>query len=71
MVAIEPVQALVAELRGRRLDRGLTMAEVAKRVGVGKSTLWKWEHQVAVPSFANAVAWAKVLGLRCVFEPMK
>ena len=36
-------------LRLRRLSRGLTAAEVAEAVGVGKSTVTRWEVEEGAP----------------------
>jgi len=34
------------ELRQRRLALGLSLTEMAERLGVDRQTLWRWEHGI-------------------------
>ena len=37
-------------LRAARVNKGLTMAEAAQRLGVSPKTLWLWEHGDRLPN---------------------
>ncbi|WP_239255478.1 helix-turn-helix domain-containing protein [Listeria ilorinensis] len=51
-------------LKERRLEKGLTLEEVGNRVGVGKSTVRKWEDGlIANMRRDNVVALAKALDI--------
>lgn len=50
-------------LRDARIKRGLTMAEVAKQVGVTKMCVYFWETGQTRPRDANLSALCKVLKL--------
>ena len=44
--------------RARRVACGLTLEDVASRVGVSMMTVWRWEHGKSAPSNrATAAAW--------------
>lgn len=47
-------------LTRERQRNGLSLTDVADRVGVSKSSLWNWEMGVKTPSIIHAVKWAKV-----------
>jgi transcriptional regulator with XRE-family HTH domain len=44
-----PQTTLSKRLRSLREARGLTQEEMARRIGVEKSTLWRWEHGLTRP----------------------
>lgn len=48
-------------LRVRRVAAHWTTADLAKRVGVAKSTLLRWEHGVHSPTAAHVADLAEVL----------
>lgn len=53
---------------GRRLatlrqERGLTLAQVADRLGVSKPTVWAWEHDRSQPVSSRIGALAQALGV--------
>lgn len=58
------VQALVAFLRQRRIDLGLTRREVVQRIGMGVDhmRLWGCEDDGILPSLPELIAWADMLG---------
>jgi transcriptional regulator with XRE-family HTH domain len=48
--------------RGRelRLGAGLSLGEVAGAVGVGESTVYRWERAERMPRGEPAIAWAEL-----------
>ena len=47
------------ELAERRRALGLTQTQLAARLGVDHSTLWRWEHdKQPVPDWLDAALWA-------------
>lgn len=44
-----------------RIQAGLSMAEVAKAVGVAEPTVWRWERGDHKPRGAAAIRWAELL----------
>ena len=50
-------------LRNARMERGLSVAEVAERAGVSQSTVYFWESNRVRPRDANLSALCKVLKL--------
>ena len=50
-------------IRNARIERGLTMADVAERVGVSAQSTYFWETDRARPRDANLSALCKVLKL--------
>jgi transcriptional regulator with XRE-family HTH domain len=50
-----------ARLQRLRTERGLTMANVADRLGVSKPTVWAWEHGKARPLGGRMAALAALL----------
>lgn len=50
-------------LRNARLERGLSVAELADRVGVSQASIYFWEGDRARPRAANLSAICKVLKL--------
>ncbi len=51
------------QVRTARLRRGLTVAEVAERVGVSPASIYFWERDRTRPRDANLTALCKVLKL--------
>ena len=52
-----------ARLHRLRTERGLSLAEVAHRLGVSKPTVWAWEHGKARPVERRLSALADALGV--------
>jgi transcriptional regulator with XRE-family HTH domain len=52
-----------ARLHRLRTERGLSLAEVADRLGVSKPTVWAWEHGKARPVDRRLAALAEALGV--------
>jgi transcriptional regulator with XRE-family HTH domain len=50
-------------LRNARLERGLSVAEVAERIGVSVASIYFWETDRVRPRDANLNALCKVLKL--------
>ena len=50
-------------IRNARIERGLTMADVAQQVGVSAQSIYFWETDRARPRDANLSALCKVLKL--------
>jgi transcriptional regulator with XRE-family HTH domain len=50
-------------LRDARLKRGLSVVEVAERVGVSAASIYFWENDRVRPRDANLTALCKVLKL--------
>jgi transcriptional regulator with XRE-family HTH domain len=63
---ISEVRALVAngEARAKRLERRLTLREIADAVGSSPSTIHRWEQGTSAPRSAHALRWAKALGIK-------
>lgn len=47
--------------RDLRVRAGLTLADVAERVGVTRTSVWRWEHAERLPSGQHAVDYWAVL----------
>jgi len=52
--------ALKDDLKQRRIELNLTMAEVAKKVGVSEATISRWESGDTAPSMDKLKALAKI-----------
>ena len=50
-------------IRDTRIQRGLSVAEVAERVGVSEASIYFWERDHARPRAANLSALCKALRL--------
>ena len=57
-----PDEPLDLRLRRLRKQRGLTLAELADKLGVSKPTVWAWEQARSVPSPDRHEKIAEVLG---------
>lgn len=52
-----------ARLHRLRTERGLSLADIADRLGVSKPTVWAWEHGKARPVERRLTALAEALGV--------
>lgn len=52
-----------ARLRKKKKDATWTQAGLARRVGVDRVTVWKWEQNVMKPSTSHALKLIDLLGL--------
>lgn len=52
-----------ARLHRLRTERGLSLADIAGRLGVSKPTVWAWEHGKARPVDRRLAALAEALGV--------
>jgi hypothetical protein len=60
----ERMRALVAALKARRLERGLSLAAVAARTGIAKPNLSRLENSVrAAPTLETLERYARAVGL--------
>lgn len=60
----------ISELAAARREKGLSLAEVACRAGVGESTVSHWETGRATPYGESLTAWAAALGFEVgLYEP--
>ena len=50
-------------IRQLRENDGYSQAELAKLLDIPQSLLWKYEHNVAVPSVLNAAKLAKIFNV--------
>lgn len=58
-----PGESFGTRLQRLRKDRALTLAQVAKRLGVSKPTVWAWEQGKAKPVESRIEALAAVYGV--------
>lgn len=49
-------------LRLKRLEKRLSQVAVARKVGVGLQSVYKWETRRDTPTLPLLMAWANVLG---------
>ena len=56
--------AASGEARAKRQELRLTLKEMAAAVGVSTSTVHGWERGHCAPRGANAIRWAKALGIK-------
>lgn len=61
--ALPPAASLAQRLRQLRQERGLTLEQVAAKLGVSKPTVWAWEQGKARPVASRIEALAEVLGV--------
>jgi ribosome-binding protein aMBF1 (putative translation factor) len=64
-----PSQNLTVQLLEARYKQGLTMRQVAKRMGNYSSNICTWEAGTHAPNADHLVRWAHALGFRVVLEP--
>lgn len=48
-------------LRLRRIKRGIGLRELARKLGVDPSALYRWEHGTWTPTPEHAKAWKRAL----------
>lgn len=49
------------EAKSLRVNGGWSLGELARPVGVARSTIWRWERGASVPHGEAAIAWARIL----------
>ncbi len=59
---------LQATLRQKRIERGISMSELARMINTSKSTLSAWENGLAEPRSRGLVKWASALGVELRVE---
>jgi transcriptional regulator with XRE-family HTH domain len=62
---------IVAQLRADRENRGWSQAALARRIGVGTSTVQTWEYGSREPVLRHARAWAAALGYTLTLAPVQ
>jgi transcriptional regulator with XRE-family HTH domain len=55
------VQLWCEQLRQRRLERGITLAEMERRLGYTRLMIRQWENGVHIPRLDGLVRWAEEL----------
>jgi DNA-binding XRE family transcriptional regulator len=55
------VSGMANEILHIRKALGLTQPELADRLGVDQSTVWRWENEVVTPSKATMIALRSML----------
>jgi DNA-binding XRE family transcriptional regulator len=63
LAAIAAVRKMVAEglVRQIREDAGLTQADIARKVGVGRSAVSQWEKARRIPSGRHSIKYAMAM----------
>lgn len=61
MVHSNPTSALGLNIRAARVDAGVGQAELARRIGVTPTTVWKWENARARPRLEHVALIASEL----------
>ena len=61
--AMPVAESFGARLHRLRTERGLSLADIADRMGVSKPTVWAWEHGKARPVERRLTALADALGV--------
>jgi transcriptional regulator with XRE-family HTH domain len=59
----QPVEDFGARLHRLRIERGMSLADIAARLGVSKPTVWAWEHGKSRPVEKRLSALAEALGV--------
>lgn len=57
------VDSFAADMKNARQDRLLTLQDVARKMGVNPNQLWEWEERGVLPTPAQIVRLAKLLGI--------
>ena len=60
----EPSSGLVARLRAKRIELGITQSEIARRLGISQNHVSVLENGVKTPSIERVEAYASALGVR-------
>ncbi len=61
--AKDALRSFGKRLKWLRQRRGMSMAQLAEKVGVSKVTVWNWEHGNSRPRDAAMIAAAQTLGV--------
>ncbi|HYJ33766.1 MAG TPA: helix-turn-helix transcriptional regulator [Candidatus Binatia bacterium] len=61
---------LLVHLRNLRLDRGMSIEDLATLLKISKATLGSWERDERHVSYAELTRWAHQLGVRPVLLPL-
>ncbi|MFN6935396.1 MAG: helix-turn-helix domain-containing protein [Tsuneonella sp.] len=61
--ALPVAEAFGARLHRLRVERGMSLSDVADKLGVSKPTVWAWEHGKARPVERRLTALADALGV--------
>jgi transcriptional regulator with XRE-family HTH domain len=59
----QPLQTVGALIRDARVKKGMSKAELARRVGVTRGAVWEWERDNCFPHRDNARSIAEILGV--------
>jgi len=59
----QPIEGFGARLHRLRIERGMSLADIANRLGVSKPTVWAWEHGKSRPVEKRLSALAEALGV--------
>lgn len=59
----QPIEDFGARLHRLRIERGMSLADIANRLGVSKPTVWAWEHGKSRPVEKRLSALAEALGV--------
>ena len=57
--------ALSDNIRAKRIERGMTMEELAESIGTTKQQIYKYEQNLGKPQPERFVVLAKALGTTC------
>lgn len=57
--------ALSDNIRAKRIERGMTMEELAESIGTTKQQIYKYEQNLGKPQPERFVILAKALGTTC------
>lgn len=68
---MRPVSGFAANLRRVMAERGMTQAELCRRTGIGRATIWNWRNGDAQPTLgalrvlhaALGCTWDELLGV--------
>ena len=61
---------VIGELTRARVQRGLSVAVLAKTTGYDKTSIQRWEHGSVCPAFICVIDWAQALGFElCLKRP--
>jgi DNA-binding XRE family transcriptional regulator len=59
-----PSNGIVANLRAKRIELGVTQSEMARRLGISQTHISVLENGVKIPSIERVEAYAAALGLQ-------
>lgn len=60
---------LMLQLARRRLEKNLTLWQVALMVGVSRNSIHKWENGVTSPTWIHLQKWLAVMDIEAGFRP--